>query len=128
MLKLGIWQIVELITVLISVRGSYLKDGQTYMTFEAYQLFRVAGPLGRIITYLVTLAVTLLLGPLVAYKGGCQGVWFMVYCTMSLGLLVWALWILESGYCLKVKHSFWRTLLTMATYNVFLYLGGFWTM
>ena len=126
MLKTGIWQLVELITIVYSVASAFRKHGQPMTTAKQLTEYQALPEGFKGVSKVIMFIITLALGPVVAYNGGCTGVWLLAYTSMSVAFYVYGLHLLDGAW-LNVKYSVYRTVITMTVYNVLLYLGGFWT-
>lgn len=128
MLKVGFWQLLEIATVVLSLSSSFRNHGKPLMELDKYNKYLALPDLVKSITVAFAFLIMLFLGPVLAYSGGCRGVWLLLYVAMASGLYSYGMYLFNSGKVLKQNYSFYRSAITMAIYNVLLYMGGFWTI
>jgi hypothetical protein len=127
MLKTGLPQIIELLTVVASLYSAFVGHGKPMIENPTKFAEVTSNETVLNIAKIFTFVVMLLLGPLLALWGGCNGVYLLLYCTMAFVLYLHAMHELSTGKLLVKTKNFYNTALTMTAYNVLLYLGGFWT-
>ena len=128
MIKTGIWQVVELMTVIFNIYFASVNHGKFIQGKKEFDELQNHSSIVRDLTYIVALILMLAFGPLLAYLGGCAGLPFMLYCSVCFLSYIHAIHSTSTGKAQEQKISVFKTTGLMIVYNILLYLGGFWTV
>ena len=127
MIKTGIWQIIEMITIMLSIYIALANSGKPIIK-ELDKDWKEHDESTRGCTLFIMFILWMFLGPLIAYWGGCSGPWFMAFVGVSFSFYLYSMHIIISGKGRYMKHSVIRTLIHQVALNYLMYMGGFWTL
>jgi len=127
MLKFGFWQIVELFTVVYSLINTFYKHGKPAMSQKELDNYNNLPDDLKVLSAFIIFCLFMILGPMIAYFGGCSGIYFIAYSIVCVLMYLYGMLAMQTGDAVSIKHSFTWNVLLMSVYNYLLYMGGFWS-
>ena len=125
MIKTGIWQVIELFTIILSMYVAIRNNGKPLSTKKEADDFISLSFNFKLFAYAIGFTFVVLTGPVLAWLGGCHGIWLLAYDAVCFIYYLLGCGFMHSGSD-KINHSIIRTTLTMALYTWLLYMGDFW--
>ena len=128
MIKTELWQILEIVIITSSLFQTFSKRGTPIVNKEKWDKFNNYPENIKDSANLFVFCIALLIGPILAYLGGCTGMWLLIFTAFSMGIYFYSVHIMETGKARYINFSPVRSIVLFGAQNYILYLGGFWTV